>query len=194
MKPIPKAKVNEAIRLMEAGVSVRETARLLMISRATASRIHSANKENMQVNKGGRPRKATAEVIEHIKLNMKRGMLKTAVEAKKEANQLLTRPVSAMTIRRRLREVGLIAKRIVKRPALKKEHIHGRLQFVKKYKEWTVEDWARVVWSDESKINRICSDGLQWVWDDASESDRTRSVRGTVKFGGGGVTVWSCMS
>ncbi|KAF9342964.1 hypothetical protein BGX26_006493, partial [Mortierella sp. AD094] len=130
--PIPKAKVNEAIRLMEAGVSVRETARLLMMSRATASRIHSANKENMQINKGGRPRKTTAEVIEHVKLNMKRGMLKTAVEAKNEANQLLPRPVSAMAIRRRLREAGLIAKRIVKQPALKKEHIHGRLQFVKK--------------------------------------------------------------
>lgn len=29
---------------------------------------------------------------------------------------------------------------------------------------WTVEDWKRVVWSDETKINRVGSDGRNWVW------------------------------
>src|SRR3569623_1697221 len=57
-----------------------------------------------------------------------------------------------------------------------------------------VDDWATVVWSDESKINRICSDGLQWVWDDQEGAITSRTVQGTVKFGGGNVMVWSCMS
>jgi hypothetical protein len=35
------------------------------------------------------------------------------------------------------------------------------MQFIKKYKEWTEKDWALVIWSDESKINRICSDGMR---------------------------------
>lgn len=179
---------------MREGVSVRETAHRLMISLGSVSNIYSANKENMNINKGGRPRKTTAETIEHLKLDMKRGILRTAVEATAEANRLLPQPVSVITVRRRLREAGLIAKRVVKRPALKKEHIKGRLQFVKKYKEWTEDDWAMVVWSDESKINRICSDGVRWVWDDAPGRITTRSVQGTVKFGGGSVIVWSCMS
>ena len=179
---------------MTEGVSVRETAHRLKISLGSVSNIRSANKENMSINKGGRPRKTTAETIEHLKLDMKRGILRTSVEATAEANRLLPQPVSAVTVRRRLKEAGLIAKKVVKRPALKKEHIKGRLQFVKKYKEWTVDDWAMVVWSDESKINRICSDGVRWVWDDAPERITTRSVQGTVKFGGGSVTVWSCMS
>lgn len=194
MRPIPKSKVDEAIRLMKEGVSTREAARRLKISPSTAANIHSANKENMPVNKGGRPRTVTTDVVEHIKLNMKRGVHRTAVDATKEANHLLSQPVTVSTIRRRLREAGLIAKRIVKRPALKRKHIQGRMQFVKKYKEWTVEDWAMVVWSDECKINRICSDGIQWAWDDAPGRITTRSIQGTVKFGGGSVTVWSCMS
>ena len=33
----------------------------------------------------------------------------------------------------------------------------GWMQFVKKYREWTEDDWANVAFSDESKINRICS-------------------------------------
>ncbi|KXN85632.1 hypothetical protein AN958_10969 [Leucoagaricus sp. SymC.cos] len=32
-----------------------------------------------------------------------------------------------------------------------------------KYREWTVEDWKRIIWSDKTKINRIGSDGRQWV-------------------------------
>jgi hypothetical protein len=57
-----------------------------------------------------------------------------------------------------------------------------------------VDDWARVIWSDESKINRICSDSLRYVWDDVPDKITTHSVHGTVKFGGGSVSVWSYMS
>jgi len=194
MKPIPQEKVKEAIRLMSGGVSTRETARRLVISPSTAKRIYSENKENMAANKGGRPRKILSETIEYLKVNLKRGVLKTATEAKDVANQMLPQAISSSTIRHRLREAGLIAKKRVKRPALRPRHIKGRLQFIQKHKEWTEEDWAKVVWSDESKINRICSDGLQWVWDDAPGRITTRSVQGTVKFGGGNVMVWSCMS
>lgn len=49
-------------------------------------------------------------------------------------------------VRRRLREAGLIAKKIVKIPALNQQHINGRLHFARKYKEWgwPVVDWASV--------------------------------------------------
>ncbi|KAG0352412.1 hypothetical protein BGZ54_002810, partial [Gamsiella multidivaricata] len=89
---------------MEAGLSTGETATRLKISTATRSRIYSSNKENMPMNKGGRPRKINAETVEFIKLNLKRGVLQTAVQAKTQANQLLPQPVSITTIRRRLRE------------------------------------------------------------------------------------------
>ncbi|OAQ22056.1 hypothetical protein K457DRAFT_1809979, partial [Linnemannia elongata AG-77] len=122
---------------MSAGTSVRETARQLNISLGTTSKIYASNKENMPVNKGGRPRKIQANTVEYLKLHMMRGSLRTAKEARDKANELLPAPVSTTTIRRRLREAGLIAKRKVKRPALKPCHIKGRKIFVKKYKEWT---------------------------------------------------------
>jgi len=190
MKPLTRAKVNEAIGLMSEGFSTRETAGMLGISPAFAGRVYSSNKENMPVNRGGRPRKISTDTVEFLKVNMKRGVLKTAIEATKRANELLPQPVSFSTIRRRLRDARLMAKRIVKRPALRREHIRGRLHFVRKYREWTEKDWAKVVWSDECKINRICSDGHRWVWDDALGPITTRSVQGTVKFGGGNVIVW----
>ena len=125
---------------------------------------------------------------------MKRGELKTAKQAMNKANEILPQAVSLSTVCNYLRKAGLIAKKIVKRPALMKRHVHGCLQFVKKYREWTDDDWAKVVWSDESKINRICSDGIRWIWDDQPERLNICTVQGTVKFGGGSVMVWSCMS
>jgi len=189
MKPIPEKTIKSAIQLLQEGSSVRQVAQDLKISKSTA-----ANKENMPINKGGRPRKISDETVQFLKVGLKRGQFRTAVQAHKEAVKLLPEPVSVKTVRRRLREAGLIAKKVVKRPALLKRHVKGRLQFVKKYREWTEDDWANVVFSDESKINRICSDGIRWVWDDQPGRLNSRTVQGTVKFGGGNVMVWSCMS
>ena len=62
------------------------------------------------------------------------------------------------------------------------------------HKEWTLEDWKRVVWSDETKINRLGSDGRKWVWKKAGEGLNDRLVEGTLKFGGGRLMMWGCMS
>jgi hypothetical protein len=124
---------------------------------------------------------------------IQRGQAKTAVAATKALNQVLSEPVSVRTVRRGLREVGMEAERVMKRPALKREHIKERKLFAMKYCEWTVGDWARVVFSDESKFNRISSDGLRYRWVDCSETS-DRAVQGTVKFGGGNVKVWACFS
>lgn len=56
-----------------------------------------------------------------------------------------------------------------------------------------MEDWKRVIWSDETKINRIGSDGKQYVWKKKGQGLTEREVQGTVKFGGGNIMVWGCM-
>jgi hypothetical protein len=77
-----------------------------------------------------------------------------------------------------------------KKPLLSAVHRKKRLAFALKYQNWTVEDWKKVIWSDETKINRIGSDGKQWVWKQVGQGLK---VQGTVKFGGGNIMVWGCM-
>ena len=36
------------------------------------------------------------------------------------------------------------------------------MDFAEEHKDWTVEDWKRVIWSDETKINCLGSDGKKW--------------------------------
>jgi hypothetical protein len=77
-----------------------------------------------------------------------------------------------------------------KKPLLTAVHRKKWLAFALRHKEWTVEDWKRVMWSDETKINRIGSDGKQWVWKQVGEGLIEREIQGTVKFGGGNSEVW----
>ena len=46
-----------------------------------------------------------------------------------------------------------------KKPVLSQKHRKERMDFAIRYKDWTLEDWKRVVWSDETKINCLGSDG-----------------------------------
>jgi transposase len=92
-----------------------------------------------------------------------------------------------------LKQHSFIAVTKKKKPLLTAVHRKKRLAFALKHREWTVEDWKRVMWSDETKINRIGSDGKQWVWKKAGDGLIEREVQGTVKFGGGNIMVWGCM-
>ena len=57
----------------------------------------------------------------------------------------------------------------------------------KKYKKWTVEDWKRVIWNDEMKVNRLGSDGCKWVW---KKQGKRGLMEGTVKFCGVSLMIW----
>jgi hypothetical protein len=79
-------------------------------------------------------------------------------------------------------------------PLLKQKHRNDRLKFANKYKDWTVENWKRVLWTDETKINRIGSDGRAYTWKEKGSPLCDRTTTPTVKHGGGGnIMVWGCM-
>ena len=44
---------------------------------------------------------------------------------------------------------------------LKARHRQRSLEFALYYQNWTIEDWKRVIWSDETKINRVGLDEKQ---------------------------------
>ena len=77
---------------------------------------------------------------------------------------------------------------------LKHLHRQKRLKFTQYHQNWTVEDRKRVLWSDETKINRIGSDGKVYCWKRHGETVSDRTSTPTVKHGGGNnLMVWGCM-
>ena len=71
-----------------------------------------------------------------------------------------------------------------KRPRLTPHHRKERLDFAIRYQYWTLEDWKKVVWSDETRINHLGSDGRKRVWEKAGEGLSGRVVEGTLEFQG----------
>lgn len=57
----------------------------------------------------------------------------------------------------------------------------------------TAEDRKKVIWSDETKINFIGPDGKQHCLVKAARFS-SKLVKPTVKFGGGSIIIWGCMT
>jgi transposase len=80
-----------------------------------------------------------------------------------------------------------------KKPSLSKHHRRARMDFAIAHKDGILEDCKWVVWSYETTIDHLGSDGRKWVWKRAGEGLSDRLVEGTQKFGGGSVMIWGCM-
>lgn len=102
--------------------------------------------------------------------------------------------ISSRTVRRRLVTAGLLSRRPAKKPLLSKKNVKARLAFALEHINWTVEQWKRVVFSDESKFNLFNSDGIQHVRRPAGKRLDPKYTVPTVKHGGGSVMVWGCFS
>jgi transposase len=101
---------------------------------------------------------------------------------------------SDRTIRRVLKEKGLKAKKKIKKPSISKKNQKERMDFCITHRDWTIEDWNNVIWSDETKINRFGSDGIRWSWVKPNEILSSKTVIPTVKHGGGSLMVWGCFN
>jgi len=164
------------------------------LGKGTVSRIAKeweGDKENSQT---GRPAKLSTRSKQAIIREINSGRIDNAVEAAQFINPTLPTPVHPETIRKALKEAGYIAVVKKKVPLLKKVHREKRLEFARYHQNWTVEDFKRVLWTDETKINRIGSDGKVYVWKLRGEPVSDRTSTPTVKHGGGNnLMVWGCM-
>jgi len=121
------------------------------------------------------------------------GQAETAVQVIRILGNITNKALSLQTIRLHLKKAGMKSAVKKKRPLLTARHSKERLDYALKHQYWTLEDWKKVVWSDETKVNRLGSDGRKWMWKKQGEGLSNRVVEGTVKFGGGSVMVWGCM-
>ena len=193
MHPISSADKENILSLASHGHSTRSIAKKTGLGKSTVIRTLHKILPNRQMPSSGCPSKLSSTDQHAILSQITTGRAANAVQATKHINTIISNPVSSETVRRILRKNSFKAVVKKKKPKLNARHIKRRLAFALKYKEWTVEDWKRVIWSDETKINRFGSDGREYVWKQEGQGLIQREVQGTVKFGGGNIMVWGCM-
>ena len=194
MKSIDKEVQEKTLKLLDEGLSAEKIARQLKISSRTVRRIRKTKRPAIQKSKGGRPAKLCETTKGHIKRKIMSGQPDNAVQV---ANQLRNESIvdiSAKSVRRTLKELGMKAVIKQKKPPLLPRHRRERMEFAQRYKEWTIDDWKEVIWSDETKINPLGCDGRKWVWKRSGSALTDQQVQGRVKFGGGNLKMWGCMT
>uniref|UniRef100_A0A0A1XKX3 Transposable element Tc1 transposase n=1 Tax=Zeugodacus cucurbitae TaxID=28588 RepID=A0A0A1XKX3_ZEUCU len=198
-------------RYFSAGKSARDIGKELKISHTTVLRIgKNSNLERLTCNKGGRPKKIQIREARHVG----RLLISNKLTTPKQGLPLLTQNVSVWTLRRALKDAGYKAKEKKKKPALTKKKCFSRKDFLARHEYWTCDDWKRVIvnvnylwavfsfflnffkviWSDETKINRFQSDGRSWYWSNNSGPLQPHQVKQTIKFGGGCLMMWGCIT
>jgi transposase len=182
---------------LEEGYSSRFIATKENVHRSTVLRIHQRKEETGSFEnkpKSGRPRVLSVHTERQILRLVASNQCSTAIDIQKQLQNFEKIKVSADTIRRTLRRNGLVSRIKKKKPYLRKMHRIRRLAFARKYQNWTLDDWKRVVWSDESKFMLFGSDGRLYCWKKPDEPLRSPHVKPTVKFGVGSIMVWGCFT
>ena len=194
MKPISEETRNSILSLLDTGLSSRQIEAQLGVGRSTVNKVRLEFRQDVHKSQGGRPAKLTTIDKRWLVRTVTSGKANNAVQLTRELQQSTDVEASTCTVHRALKEAGL--KAVVKqaKPRLLPRHIRARLDFALRYQHWTVEDWKRVVWSDETKINRLGSDGREWVWKEPGHALTAQHIKGTVKFGGGSLMLWGCMT
>ena len=154
MRPISAAKHLSVLSLLEQGYFYHQIHNKTSISPGTISKVGKEVDSNKENNPGGHPSKFSAHDKQSIIQQINSGRLDNAVQATNFVNSTLTHSIHPQTVRNALKKV----------PMLKLAHCQRQLKFARYHKNWTVEDWKRVLWSDETKINCIGSDGKVYVW------------------------------
>ena len=80
----------------------------------------------------------------------------------------------------------------VKKPCLTTIHKQKRLVWAKEHKNWTVEEWNRVLWSDESKFEIFGNKCRSFVRCRVEKRMLEQCTMQTIKHGGGNIMVWGC--
>ncbi|KAK4521097.1 uncharacterized protein ATC70_013041 [Mucor velutinosus] len=193
MKANAPSKVNSAITMLRSNVSIREIAEKLSLGKSTIGRIRMENCPGVKTSKGGRLRVLSEADKRYCVRKVTKERVSSAVKVTKMLKNFQMK-VHPETVRRALRTAGLGAIEKEKKPLLSDANVKKRLAWCKQHKDWTVDDWKRVIWTDETKINRFNSDGRQWAWIRSGEQLQNHHVKLTVKHGGGSIMFWSAIT
>ncbi|GFW70694.1 transposable element Tcb2 transposase [Trichonephila clavipes] len=178
---------------IEKGRKITDVPREFNIAHSVVSRLWKSFKTTGMCNRlqgGRRVRRTTPAEDRYIVLSAKRNRRTTAQQV---ANQFLAasgKQISRKTGARRLRRGGLYARRPVVCVPLTRQHRTARLQWCREHHNWTEQDWACVLFSDESRFSLSSDCRRQLIWRESGTAYRQK-ISGKDRYPSCGIMVWA---
>lgn len=184
------------IAYFEDGKSQRQIAKIVRTSRSTIQNIINTYKKSNDIKRlsGSGSKRKTSKRDDKIIVKISKNdpfmsSKQISVAAKSDYNI----DISRQTVDRRLDEAGLKSYIAKKKPFISDNNTAKRLQWCIDHQNWTVDQWKRVLWCDETSFT-LSYHGRQYVRRPKDARYDKKYLRPTFKHGGGKINVFGCFS
>ncbi|KAF0729887.1 hypothetical protein Ae201684P_014424 [Aphanomyces euteiches] len=177
----------------ESGLGYTKIARELEIPRSPVQSLIKSFKKTGNLapaSRTGRQKVTTPEDDREIIREAKKNRRVSAEKIKEGFLVYYDKELSESTIRRQIKTTGMNGRAGRKKPFISKVNRAKRLAYAKKYQHFTVDDWKRVLFTDESPSNLYGSNGRIFVWRKPGEEFVDQCLVPTYKSGRQTVMVW----
>ncbi|GFV19271.1 transposable element Tcb2 transposase [Trichonephila clavipes] len=179
---------------IEEGRKITDFAREFDIAHSVVSRLWKSFKTTGMCSRrheGGRVTSTTPAEDRYTVLSAKRN---SRITAEQVANQFLAasgKQISRKTVARRLRGGGLYARRPVVCVPLTRQHHTARLQWCREHHNRTEQDWACVLFTDESRFSLSSDCRRQLIWRESGTAYRPENIQEKDRYPTCSIMVWA---
>lgn len=139
----------------------------------------------------GRPRATTAREDRQLSLLARRNRGATASQLSRDLYAATGKRVSRVTVSKRLNERGLFARKPAVCIPLTSTNRRARFAWCRQHRDWSMEQWATVLFTDESRFSLQPDSRRTFIWREPGTRYLPSNVREIDNYGGGGVLIWA---
>lgn len=169
--------------------SLQDITNIINIPKST---VHAIKTRDTGINKprSGRPKKISTrdirQIIRYIRTNKSTRRITLS-----QLKSMFSLNIHENTIQKALQEAGYHSRVARRRPFLNKRDRKRRLKFAQEHKNWTVEDWSGVLFSDEMAIKLFMERHVRdYVWRKADEEFHPDCISYQKRPAGTGMMFW----
>ncbi|GFU59689.1 transposable element Tcb2 transposase [Trichonephila clavipes] len=182
---------------LESGQTQRSVADSVGVARSVVARLWNRFQETGNAKRrpgAGRPCATTSTDDRYIQLTARRNRTENATQLQRQLLLATGRRVFSQTVRNRLHEGGLYARRPIVCIPLTPRHHAARRRWTAEHRDWEQHDWSQVLFTDESRFSLECDTRRVLVWRDRGTRNNPAFVHERSQYRRAGWMVWGGIS
>jgi len=196
-RQLSEGMLNRIVALVNAGHSYAEIGRLENIPKSTVQKATARIRQTGSITpykRSGRSKKWSAQdsrKLERIVTKDAAARVRTGQAIQEEFNTGLSESKSLRTIQSKLNELGFYNLKAIRKPYVNEYQANRRLEWCRSHRNWTVDDWRKVIFSDETSFE-VGKRRSRNVWRKSTEKLNPDCMQGSVKSGRVTRMYWGC--